>query len=81
IATLYAHIATGQWAGVVPHPWLRSFPQDSHLRAAAIAGPPVEPGVALVTSAAEPGSVLAGAFAEAAAGLRLDDLFDRGLPG
>jgi DNA-binding transcriptional LysR family regulator len=80
IATLYAHMTTGQWASVVPQPWIRSFPRDNRLRAVTVDGPPVHPQVALVTTAAEPGSVLAAAFARTAAGMRLDELFARELP-
>lgn len=79
IATLYAHMATGQWASVVPQPWIRSFPRDDRLRAVAVAGPPVHPKVSLVT-ATEPGSLLGKAFAETTAGLRLGELFERELP-
>lgn len=79
IATLYAHMTTGQWASVVPQPWVRSFPRDDRLRAVAVDGAPVHPKVALVT-ATESASVLAKAFSETTGGLRLDELFEGELP-
>ena len=78
VASMYAHAATGRWASLVPHSWGNAFRIPADLRAIAIDGPQVGSSVGLVTSADEPGSVLARALVEVVRRLRLDHLLARG---
>jgi DNA-binding transcriptional LysR family regulator len=74
VAALHALVGTGRWASVVPHP--RSFPfaQAPSLRTLTITDPEIVSPVALVVSAAQPGSVLGRALAAATRELPMDQL-------
>jgi len=61
----------------VPHSWIRAFDHDASVRAVAVGEPVLATPLALMTIAAEPGSVLARAFARIAQGLRFAELFDQ----
>ncbi len=76
VDALYAHVSTGRWASLVPHPWSYRFRLPAGLRVIPIAGEVVVSSVGLVTSAAEPGSVMGRALAAVAATLNMDDLFN-----
>ena len=39
VASLYAHVATGAWASVVPHTWLRAIPVTGAARAIRLVEP------------------------------------------
>lgn len=62
---LLAHVNTGRWATIVPHTWARavSLPGTVTLR---LRDPELAAQVALVSSATQPGSVLARALVEVA---------------
>jgi DNA-binding transcriptional LysR family regulator len=66
IAALLAHVGTGRWASIVPQTWIRTLRPPSSVRALRLDDPSVTAVVALVTDAAEPGSVLARALTETA---------------
>jgi DNA-binding transcriptional LysR family regulator len=76
ISAMYAHVCTGRWAALVPHPWNYSFPWPAGLRVVPISGETVYSDVGLVTSAAEPGSILGRAFATVAGAMDLDTLLN-----
>jgi DNA-binding transcriptional LysR family regulator len=80
VAALYAHVATGHWASIVPHPWTRTLRPPVGTRILQLDNPVVRSRIVLVTTAEEPGSVVARAFVASAAQLRLDDLFNPGGP-
>ena len=76
ISALYAHICTGRWASLVPHPWSYDFQLPAGVRMVPIRGAVVYSDVGLVTSATEPGSVLGRAFATVASTLDLNAFFN-----
>ena len=76
ISAMYAHVRTGRWAALVPHPWDYSFPRPAGLREVPISGEAVYSDVGLVTSAVAPGSILGRAFATAAGAMDLNTLLN-----
>jgi len=74
VAALHALVGTGRWASVVPHPWSFPFAQAPSLRTLTITDPEIVSPVALVVSAAQPGSVLGRALAAATRELPVDQL-------
>lgn len=70
LAALLAHVATGRWASIVPRPWLCSLRPVADINVLRLENPTVTASIALVTSKAEPGSVLARALVQIAAELR-----------
>lgn len=62
VVALLAHVGTGRWASVVPQPWLRGMQPPTGVRVLRLQDPTITAQVALVTHAAEPGSVLAREF-------------------
>ena len=66
VVSLLAHVSTGRWASVVPQTWLRTLHPSADVRIVPLADPEVSATVALVTGAAEPGSVLGRALVAAA---------------
>ncbi|MCL2586070.1 MAG: LysR family transcriptional regulator [Streptosporangiales bacterium] len=80
VASLYAHVATGAWASVVPHTWLRAIPVTGNTGAGQTrAIPLVEPDAAAKISVAiragNPASAAARSFLNVAADLLLDEVF------
>jgi DNA-binding transcriptional LysR family regulator len=75
VAALYAQIAAGRWASIVPYPWTRTFRPPPGTRLIRLRDPEVLSRVVLVTVAAEPVPVLMRALLDAARGLRLTELF------
>ncbi|MUL64914.1 LysR family transcriptional regulator [Mycobacterium sp. CBMA 234] len=70
--SLLAHVSSGRWATIVPQAWLRDWRQPTGVRVVPLENPEVTTTVALVTSAAEPGSVLARALVSTAHTVNLD---------
>ncbi|QRY48445.1 LysR family transcriptional regulator [Mycolicibacterium boenickei] len=66
VVSLMAHVSTGRWASIVGQTWLRTLRPPDGVRVVPLDDPPVTATVALVTSAAEPGSVLARALVKTA---------------
>jgi DNA-binding transcriptional LysR family regulator len=77
IASIYAFVDSGSWAGVVPREWIHTFTFSPDIRIVAIDDPLVTAMVSLVTSASQPGSLLARALADAARRLSLDEVSDQ----
>jgi hypothetical protein len=71
VVSLLAHVSTGQWASIVPQTWLRTLRPPAGVRVVPLDDPSVTATVALVTGAAEPGSVLARALVKTAQNARL----------
>ncbi len=76
VAALYAHVATGAWASVVPHTWLRAMPVTSAARAIRLVEPDTAAQISMAIHAAAPGSVAARAFLNVAAGPQPDHVLD-----
>jgi DNA-binding transcriptional LysR family regulator len=75
VASLYAHVATGAWASVVPDTWLRVMPVPEGTRAVRLIEPETTAQISVAIHAGTPGSVAARAFLNVAAGLSLDTFF------
>jgi DNA-binding transcriptional LysR family regulator len=75
VASLYAHVATGAWASVVPHTWLRAIPATGAARAVRLVEPETTAQISMAIHAGS-GSVAARAFLNVAAGTLLDEAFD-----
>ncbi len=76
VASLYAFAASGDWATVVPHTWLRALPATGTTRAVRLVEPDQRAQISLAIHPAERSSVAATAFRDVAAGAALFDLFD-----
>ncbi len=76
VASLYAHVATGAWASIVPHTWLRAMPCTGGTRAVRLIEPDSRAQISVAIYAATPGSVAARAFMNVVAGLSLDEVFE-----
>jgi DNA-binding transcriptional LysR family regulator len=76
VASLYAHVATGAWASIVPHTWLRAMPVTGRTRAVPLIDPDARAQISVAIHAATPGSVAARAFLNVVAGLSLDAVFE-----
>ncbi|RRQ28566.1 LysR family transcriptional regulator [Rhodococcus sp. Eu-32] len=66
IASLYAHVKTGQWAAVVPRVWRRVFGEPPGLRCIPLAGGFDAPVVGLITGRGAQGSALVRALEDTA---------------
>jgi DNA-binding transcriptional LysR family regulator len=76
VASLYAHVATGAWASVVPHTWLRAMPVTGAARAVRLVEPDTRAQISIAIHAGAPGSVAARAFLNVAAGVPQDEVFE-----
>jgi DNA-binding transcriptional LysR family regulator len=76
VASLYAHVATGAGASVVPHTWLRAMPVTGAARAIRLVEPDTRAQISMAIHAATPGSVAARAFLNVAVGTPLNDIFE-----
>lgn len=75
VATLLAHVGTGRWATIVPHTWIRTLGVPAGASVLRLLNPSVTAPMVLVTSAAEPGSVVTRAVVQAAREARIGDVF------
>jgi DNA-binding transcriptional LysR family regulator len=76
VASLYAHVATGAWASVVPHTWLRAMPVNGAARVIRLVGPDTTAQISMAIHAGMPGSVAARAFLNVTVGTPLNDIFE-----
>ena len=76
VASLYAHVATGAWASVVPHTWLRAMPVTGAARAIRLVEPDTTAQISMAIHARLPVRWRRRAFLNVAAGAQLDDVFD-----
>jgi DNA-binding transcriptional LysR family regulator len=72
LACLYALVATGTWASVVPHTWLRELPGTARLRAIRLTEPDSRTQISIAINTAGPGAVAAKTFLTVATGLLAD---------
>jgi DNA-binding transcriptional LysR family regulator len=66
VATLFAHVATGRWASIVPHTWVRALGLPTGASVLRLHDPSVTAPMVLVTNAVEPGSVVTRALVQIA---------------
>jgi DNA-binding transcriptional LysR family regulator len=76
VASLYAHVASGAWASVVPHTWLRAMPVTGAARVIRLVEPDARAQISMAIHSATPGSVAARAFLNVAVGTPLNDIFE-----
>lgn len=76
VASLCAHVATGAWASVVPHTWLRAIPATGDTRAIPLIEPESKAQISVAIRAGTPASVAARSFLNVAADLSLDQVFE-----
>ena len=81
VASLFAQVANGNWATIVPHTWLWMTPTRGEIRAVEMVDPPLRVPIVLATNASGPGSPVARALVAAARELALDQFFDAQLRG
>ncbi len=81
VASLFAQVATGNWACIVPHTWLWTSRLNAEIRAVEMVDPVLKAEIALATNSAGPGSPIARALAASAQELALDEFFDDQLAG
>lgn len=81
VASLFAQVATGNWACIVPHTWLWTTPTGGEIRAVEMVDPVLKAEIALATNSAEPGSPVARALTACARQLALNEFFDAQLLG
>ncbi|GBG38055.1 LysR family transcriptional regulator [Mycobacterium montefiorense] len=77
VATLFAHVGTGRWASIVPHTWIRALGVPAGACVLRLHDPVVTAPMVLVTSAAEPGSVVTRALIEIARDAAIGEVFGR----
>jgi len=81
VASLFAQVATGNWACIVPHTWLWTTPTGGEIRAVEMVDPVLKAEIALATNSAGPGSPVARALTACARQLALNEFFDARLLG
>jgi DNA-binding transcriptional LysR family regulator len=81
VASLFAQVASGNWACIVPHTWLWASPLGAEIRAVEMVDPVLKAEIALATNSAGPGSPVARALTASAQQLALDEFFDTQLLG
>ena len=77
VATLFAHVGTGRWASIVPHTWIRTLGVPAGASVLRLHNPSVTALMALVTIAADPGSVVTRALVQTARDAGIGDVFGR----
>lgn len=81
VASLFAQVATGDWACIVPHTWLWTSPPGGEIRAVEMVDPGLTAQIMLATNSTGPGSPVARALTESANELALNEFFDAQLIG
>jgi DNA-binding transcriptional LysR family regulator len=71
MASLYAHVATGAWASVVPHTWFRAMPPTDSMRGLRLVEPEQRAPISIAIHASAPGAAAARAFLNVAVGAPL----------
>ncbi len=81
VASLFAQVANGNWATIVPHTWLWMTPMRGEIRAVELVDPAPKAVIGLATNASGPGSPVARALVASAQHLDLDVFFAAQLRG
>jgi DNA-binding transcriptional LysR family regulator len=76
VASLYAHVATGAWASIVPHTWIRALPVMRATRAIRLVEPANTAHISVAIHASTPGSVVARAFLKLVTHLPWNEAFE-----
>ncbi len=76
VASLFAQVAAGNGASIVPHTWLWTSPLGPEVRAVEMVDPVLKAEIALATNASGPGSPIARALVASAGQLSLNEFFD-----
>ncbi|WP_051161797.1 LysR family transcriptional regulator [Nocardia transvalensis] len=77
VAALFAHVAAGRWATVIPSTWLRTMRPPAGARVLQVEDPSVTAMIALVTGVAEPVSMVTRALCETARTTRIEAAVQR----
>lgn len=77
IASLFAHVRTGSWSGVVPHAWLHVFGVPVGMRALPLVDPVHTEQIGLLTLHREPVPIAVRALADAAGRADMAAVLDR----
>ncbi len=75
VASLFAQVANGNWATIVPHTWLWMTPTRGEIRVVELVDPSPKALIGLATNASGPGSPVARALVASAQQLGLDEFF------
>jgi DNA-binding transcriptional LysR family regulator len=78
MTSLYAHVATGAWAGIVPHTWFRAMPMTATMRGLRLVEPDQRAQISIAIHSSAPGSAAARAFLNVVVGTLLGDDFAYG---
>lgn len=81
VASLFAQVAHGKWATIVPHTWLWMTPTPGEVRVAELVEPTIKAPIVLATNASGPGTPVARTLVASARQLSLDKFFDAQLRG
>jgi DNA-binding transcriptional LysR family regulator len=76
VASLFAQVATGNWACIVPHTWLWTSPPGGAIGAVEMVDPVLTAEIILATNSAGPGSPVTRALVTSAQKLALNEFFD-----
>ncbi|QLL07742.1 LysR family transcriptional regulator [Mycobacterium vicinigordonae] len=76
VASLFAQVASGNWATIVPHTWLWMTSARGEAQVVELIDPILKAPIMLATKATEPGTPLVRALVASAQQLALDDFFD-----
>lgn len=77
VAALFVHVATGDWASIIPHTWLWTTLTVGDIRAVELVDPTASAEIAVVTSTRGTVSPVAREFVECAEKLALNEFFDQ----
>ncbi|CAM4262342.1 putative hydrogen peroxide-inducible genes activator [Mycobacterium basiliense] len=81
VASLFAQVATGNWASIVPHTWLWAMPVGGEIRPVELADPTVKAQISLATNSTGPGSPVARALVTSTRALSLNEFFQARMLG
>ncbi len=79
IASLFAHVRTGRWASIVPHPWLHVFGVPTGMRAVPLVEPTHTERMGLVVARRDPASMMAQALVDIARRAEVASTLERGV--
>lgn len=77
VASLFVHVAAGDWASIIPHTWLWTTLTVGDIRAIELVDPTASAEIAVATSTKGSVSPLAREFVECAEKLALNEFFDQ----
>jgi DNA-binding transcriptional LysR family regulator len=75
MTSLYAHVATGAWAGIVPHTWFQAMPMTATMRGLRLIEPDQRAQISIAIHSSAPDSAAARAFLNVVVGAPVGDGF------